>query len=168
MSSEEVVHQWQYRGRTITFSWAGDAEVVPARAYALAFTAEGKMLLVGGAPGDSGCWLPGGGIERGETPEAALVRELAEEAAATVHEMERLGVQRVDDPASGREYQVFYWCRVTLADEFVPQHEVRLRHLVAPEAFLDTLFWGRDDPKAAVLLQRALEIERQATSRNMR
>ena len=84
MSSEEVVHQWQYQGRTITFSWAGDAEVVPARVYALAFTAEGKMLLVGGAPGDSGCWLPGGGIERGETPEAALVRELAEEAAATI------------------------------------------------------------------------------------
>lgn len=166
MTWEEVVHRWRYRGRTITFSWVGDVEgVAVARVYGLAFTAEGKMLLVGGAAGDPGCWLPGGGVERGESPEEALARELAEEAAATVEEMEGIGVQRVDDPAAGSEYQAFYWCRVTLAETFVPEHEVEHRHLVAPEAFLDTLFWGRDDPKAALLLARALEMERRVEER---
>ncbi len=68
------------------------------------------MLLVGGSPGDSGYWLPGGGIERGEAPVSALTRELAEEAGATVHEARRLG--------------------------------------------------GRTDPEAALLLERALRLER--------
>ena len=152
--------QWQHQGRTITFSWVGEADTAVSRVYALAFTTDRKLLLVGGGPGDPGFWLPGGGIEDGETPEDALVRELSEEAAATIHAMERLGAQRVDDPTIGTEYHDFYWCRVTLADEFVPAHEVRLRRLVTSEAFLDILFWGHDDPKAPMLLERALEIDR--------
>jgi len=48
---------------------------------------------------------------------------------------------------------------VTLSDEFSPQHEISERHLVAPDEFLDRLFWGRLDPKAPLLLERALQIE---------
>ena len=116
-------------------------------------------MLVGGGPGDAGYWLPGGAIEDGETPESALVRELAEEAGVTIHEAERLGVQRAADSAGTSEYQAFYWCRVTLADDFLPQSEVSERKVVAPKDFLDTLFWGREDPKAAMLLERALRLE---------
>jgi hypothetical protein len=49
---------------------------------------------------------------------------------------------------------------VTLADEYLPAHEIAQRRLVTPDRFLDALFWGRADPKAAMLLDRALEIER--------
>ena len=156
---DELVHQWHHNGRTITFTWVGDAAVTPARIYALAFTPDGKLLLVGDDSEHPRFWLPGGGIEQGETPEAALVRELAEEAAATIHAMRPLGAQRVDDPATGSEHHAFYWCRITLAGEFAPAHEITQRRLVLPEAFLDMLFWGRDDPKAALLLERALEAE---------
>lgn len=155
---DQLVNHWQHDGRTITFTWVGDADVVIARVYALAFTPDGKMLLVGGRPVDPGYWLPGGGVEVGETPEVALARELMEEAAATVQGMKRLGAQRMDDPAQGSEYHSFYWCRVTLAEAFVPEFGVP-RHTVSPEAFLDTLFWGRDDPKAALLLERALDLQ---------
>jgi len=58
----------------------------------------------------------------------------------------------VDDPTGRCEYHAFYWRRVMLADKFIPKHEVAERKLVAPKDFLDTLFWGREDPKAAMLL----------------
>ncbi len=149
-------HQWQFEGRTITFTWAEEPELPPARVYALAFTEEGRLLLVGGGPGDPGWWLPGGGVEAGEGPEEALARELREEAGARLHNLTPIGAQRVHDPASGCEVHAFYRCRVTFSEHFVPRHEVRQHCLVPPEEFLDTLFWGRDDPKAPLLLERAL------------
>ena len=58
-----------------------------------------------------------------------------------------------------KSYHVFYWGRVILNNLFTPKHEVTERHLVASEEFLDRLFWGRKDPKASMLLEKALEIE---------
>jgi ADP-ribose pyrophosphatase YjhB (NUDIX family) len=159
VSENRFAHRWQYQNRTITFSWMGAADVNPSRVYALAFTVDHRLLLVSDGAGDPQFWLPGGGIENGETPADALVRELTEEAAATILDLKRLGTQRVDDPQKGTEFHDFYWCRVSLAEEFVPMHEVKLRRLVTPDDFLDTLFWGRDDPKAAMLLELALRID---------
>jgi 8-oxo-dGTP diphosphatase len=51
-------------------------------AYALATDGEGRLLLVRVAPGylSAGNWtLPGGGIDFGEDPAAAVLRELSEE-----------------------------------------------------------------------------------------
>lgn len=51
-------------------------------AYALVGDANGRVLLARIAPGypGAGLWtLPGGGVAFGEDPEAAVVRELAEE-----------------------------------------------------------------------------------------
>ena len=152
------VHRRQYQGRTITHTWVGDADVAPARVHALAFTAGGAILLVGAAP-DEGFWLPGGGIEPGESAAEALARELLEETAATVVALRPIGSQRVDDPVTGSEFHAFYWARVTLADAYAPTHEVTVRRLVRPDRFLDALSWGRTD-MAAWVLDRALAVER--------
>lgn len=155
----EFVHTWQHEGRTFTFTWVGYEPVSLNRVYALAFTAEGQMLLVGERSNPE-YWLPGGGVEPGESAEVALARELVEEAAATAERLHYLGAQRVDDSVKPPEYQGFYWCRVHLADEFVPEFETTERLLVPPERFLDTLFWGRDDPKGVLLLEQALRANR--------
>ena len=65
-------------------------KVVYVAAAAL-FDAEGKVLLAQRPPGKSmaGLWeFPGGKIETGETPEQALVRELAEELEITVSQLD--------------------------------------------------------------------------------
>ncbi len=157
----DLIHHWQRGGRTITFSWLDEQTVVLDRVYALAFTRNGQMLLVGKRPNPD-YWLPGGGVEPGESAEVALARELLEEAAATTERLSYLGAQRVDDPLKGTGYHGFYWCRVRLADVYAPELEVDKRLLVPPERFLDTIFWGRTDPKAALLLDKALRADRTA------
>lgn len=155
----DLVHEWEYEGRVITFRWLGDVEVAVSRVYALAFAPDGRMLLVTDDPDDGLYWLPGGGIEAGESEVVALARELEEEAGASLEQWERLGVQVGDDPLIGRDYSAFYWCRVSFDATFVPAHEVLEARLVRPEEFLDLLFWGRSDPKGAMLLERALGLQ---------
>ena len=155
----ECVHHLEVDDRVVTLSWAGQIDVVPARVYAMAFPSEAEILLVSGGPGDPDRWLPGGGMEAGETPEAALRRELLEEADASIVALQELGSCRWDDPKYGLEYHRWYWCRVMLADQVFPRAESTLRHVVSPEDFLDRLKWGHSDPKAALLLRLALEAE---------
>lgn len=131
----------------------------PDRAYAFAFTPNGETLLVTDVRTAPACWLPGGGVETGETAEQALSRELLEEANAEVHASKKIGTQRAESSAGQVSLQGFYWCRITVDPEFSPVHEVTERVLVQPEQFLDRLFWGRADPKAALLLERALMLE---------
>jgi 8-oxo-dGTP diphosphatase len=62
--------------------------IVLVAAVALVDT-DGRVLLAERPPGKhlAGLWeFPGGKVDSGETPEAALVRELAEELGIDVHE----------------------------------------------------------------------------------
>ena len=88
-----------------------------------------------------------------------LARELLEEANATLLQSVKMGVQKSVNSEGEQSFQAFYWCRVIVNNDFSPQHEITERRLVTPDMLLDTLFWGRTDPKAAILLNLAMEIE---------
>lgn len=152
----ERTHAWAHDGRVTVFSWLADGEHdgrMPARVYAVAFTEDGRILLVG-AGDDRTWWLPGGGVEDGETPEAALRRELDEEAGATIEAHALLAYRGVEDPVDGDHVIATYWARVRLSDSFEPRFEVTHHLLVEPGEFLERLWWA-DDPAAARLLELA-------------
>jgi ADP-ribose pyrophosphatase YjhB (NUDIX family) len=127
------------------------------QALGLCFTAERQIVLV---TWNGELWsLPGGTIEPGETLEQTLVREVREEACARVIDSAYLGCRRVDelDGELAPYYQTRFWARVEL-DPFVAEHEMTGRRLVAPDAFREALFWGRE-ATAGLILERGLAIE---------
>ena len=82
----------------------------PERAVgAVVFDEEGRVLLVQrGRPPLQGSWsLPGGRLEAGETPRAAIEREVREETGLTVR-AERLVVTVVIDE-EGFSYEIEDW-----------------------------------------------------------
>ena len=56
---------------------------VPDRAVAVAFREDTLLVIVRRRDGRAYCVLPGGGVEPGEAPEDAVLRELGEETGLT-------------------------------------------------------------------------------------
>lgn len=99
---------------------------VPERHTACAFLIDDGKLLLEERPADAtvypGLWdTPGGHLEEGETPEAALARELEEELGVTARRFFLGMVQDDHDPASGRFYRHFLY--------IVPQFEGAVKSL---------------------------------------
>lgn len=138
---------------------AVERERTRVAAYALVTDEEGRVLLCRTAPGvvAEPVWLlPGGGLEFGESPEAAVVRELEEEAGL-VGAVERLVdvsdrmMPNVDGGERVHAIRVVYRARITggtLRDE--------------ADGSTDTCAWLSPDEAARLnlgeLARRALDL----------
>jgi phosphohistidine phosphatase SixA/ADP-ribose pyrophosphatase YjhB (NUDIX family) len=103
---------------------AGGGQVTRLAAYAVCVDAAGRILLTRLSPGElrPGEWtLPGGGIDFGEAPDAAALRELTEETGLTGEIVSLAGIESwvrrgPIAPFPGEDFQaiqVIYRVRVT-------------------------------------------------------
>lgn len=137
-------HVWNERRSIVTWH---DASFLPPRALitqvsGICFTDDGLVVLVSVNGED---WsLPGGRTEEGETVQETLIREVREEACASVVSLAYLGAQEVrdlgDSEGSMTYYQTRFWARVRL-NEFKPEYEIKERKLVPPSEINLSLRW---------------------------
>ena len=122
-------------------------------AHCLAFDDEGRIVLAEHV--DRRWTIPGGHLEPGETPEAAMHREAAEEAGAVVRDPEVLAVERIErlsgDPVDARytnpSFQVFYGARLVSLGAPTALEECSSSRLFTPEEARRTPGWVQDLPE---------------------
>jgi 8-oxo-dGTP diphosphatase len=124
---------------------ASDTDTQPRlRVVAAVVWRDGRMLFTRRPPGGPlGLqWeMPGGKIEPGETPDAALVRELAEELGVVAHAHETLAVEQ-HDYAHGTRVDV-HFIRATFEGEPRP----------ASEAVHELRWWAPQEVDLASVLE---------------
>src|SRR5262245_524778 len=168
MSESSIVQESTWEGRRLSVRWMPPTFVPPraltTQVYGVCFTEHRKIVLV--TTGDGRWNLPGGQPEEGETLEAALEREIWEEARAGLVRSQYIGCQEIEDPDAvagpNLYYQMRFWARVELYP-FKALFETTDRKLVDSGEFLDNLFWG-DVPIARMVLDCALTVENQRGS----
>lgn len=87
--------------------------------------AEKRILVVRRGPGQSGAgfWeFPGGKVERGESPEQALVREIQEELAISIRVKDFLGEEDFAYPSKLIRLRV-YWAETMETDLQLTEHD---------------------------------------------
>ena len=75
--------------RPLFFTWSRMSRGMTLGVRGAAVDSEGRVLLVKHTYLE-GWWLPGGGVDKGETTQAAVIRELREEAGLIVRGKPRL------------------------------------------------------------------------------
>ena len=112
-------------------------------AAALILDRDGRCLLVR-KRGSTALMQPGGKIDAGETPEAALVRELAEELALAVDPtvprfLGTFSAEAVNEPGHRVEAQLFHLAQVVIVETGQHVHQYAQWHQQRdlPEGFGD-------------------------------
>lgn len=113
-----------------------------------------KLVIVN----NNGKWgLVGGHIERGETPDVALEREVVEESNMKVLKQVPIGYQEVIKPDGTSDFQLRSFCIVEPIGEFVsdPAGSVTEIKLIDPKDYKKYFNWGKIGDR---IMERAMEL----------
>lgn len=113
-----------------------------------------KLVVV---HGQIGWGLVGGHIEKEETPETALKREVVEESNMKVIKQIPIGYQVVTNPDGTVDYQLRSFCIVEPIGQFVkdPDNSVTEIKLIDPKDYKKYFDWGKIGDR---IMERAMEL----------
>ena len=119
-----------------------------------------KMVIVLGEGTGGGWGLVGGHIEKDETFEQTLIREVQEEINMRVLKFGSVGVQEVTPPNGKTEFQLRYWATVEPIGKFEkdPARSVTEIKLIKPRDYKNYFDWGEIGER---IIQRAIELKSQ-------
>lgn len=136
---------------TATFIWHPDIilEDIPAtQTYGFCLTNDNKVVLVRDKDKTTFS-LPGGGVEKGETPRETLIREFHEEVQFTPVDIKLMGSQEViEKDLNGNvikhSQHVRFFCRPDKIEDFIPEKdgwEIVERIFVEPKEMSKYIHW---------------------------
>jgi len=146
-----IVSELEHKGVKVKFSYEDGNDVrafTPyTQSYAICFRDDGK-ILIGLSPSGHGDWcLPGGTVEKDESAEQALIREIDEELSLRIRKFQLLGAQKVEYLNIEKEphFQLRY---VALVEELplTPDPDSGLlwqKKAVSPEKFMEYIKWDQ-------------------------
>ena len=149
ISNQKIIN-----GNKVKFTWINCKDhnwLAPkTQSYALCFDKRG-MILIGRKSKKHAWLLPGGTIERGESPEETLRREAYEEVTIILGKIKLLGAQKVDYPKNPKKregklfYQLRYVAMIHKVENPKPDPDGGMiweRKFIRPDEFLKYLPWG--------------------------
>ena len=149
------VHPLAYRiAHAVRHRWRRWRKAPLAGVSMIARDAEGRILMVRLSYADAGWSFPGGGPNRGESMEAAAVRELGEETGCGAGKVRLVGC--MEEVMSGSPHTAhIYTCltedlprpdgREVLEARFFPPHS--LPHPMTPRTQARLSFWRAEESK---------------------
>ena len=144
-----ALHRLAYRSaHALRHRWRSWRKTPLAGVCMIACDSEGRLLLVRLSYADAGWSFPGGGARRGESMEAAAVRELAEETGCEAERVRLVG--RMEETLSGSPHTThLYSCltqelprvdgREVVEARFFPSHS--LPHPMTERTQARLAFW---------------------------
>ncbi|MFN3352818.1 MAG: NUDIX domain-containing protein [Brevundimonas sp.] len=119
--------------RPLFFAWSRLTRGMTLGVRGLVVDAEGRVLLVEHTY-LHGWWLPGGGVDRGETAHDAVIRELREEAGVRVTGAPRLISVHSNEAFFPGDHVLLFRIDAFQADAFQPSGEIARIGWFPPDA----------------------------------
>lgn len=132
--------------------------------YGVCFVGDNIVLVYGESGEDGKGWgLVGGHVEKNETFEQTLTREVEEETNMSVEECQPIGVQKVISPTGEVSYQLRFVAKVKPLGEFVsdPGGSVTEIKIIDPNDYRKYFDWGEIGER---IINRAIEIKNQSVT----
>ncbi|MDO1558168.1 NUDIX domain-containing protein [Brevundimonas sp. 2R-24] len=141
--------------RPLFFAWSRLSRGKTLGVRGLAVDAEGRVLLVEHTY-LHGWWLPGGGIDRGETAQDAVIRELREEAGVIVTAPPRLLSVHANEAFFPGDHVLVFRIDAFEAEPFRPSGEIARIGWFQPDALPETVNRGSRERIEEALMGRPI------------